>query len=284
MSVSSAKNPVFVYLFRQRYNAQKKALNNPLVTLDEVANAISAINNQEDRKLSTKNPANFIKDYLRSKSRNANWPVEIRNAGYTATQATGDGNCFRFVPMCGSEPFPDDFTADGAETRFTVQTLSLPVATREILRRDEQSLAQIAVKLHILEHFLSEGPRDARVDIVELVHLQNNVKLRTAEIDALYQVTAMIENDQKIGLLTVEVKIGDPIIREQIEAQVRSALGDAKFDFCIPALLTREKAGEVLAIRFKPIFRNEIPAGDDPLLLTVAYSAIYEFSPSLPRI
>ncbi|WGM32575.1 hypothetical protein [Brevundimonas sp. NIBR11] len=281
----SQKNYVLEALFNDRYDDATDVLDRPLITLEEVANSIRALAADGTITLSPNNPANFIKDYLRSPQRNALWPMRIRSAGYTARQTTGVGQCFQFVRLAeGEEPFPDDFLPDGSEPTFLIQTLSLPLTTREIVRVDEQSVAQIVVKLHVLEHFLASSPKAVGWGLREVTHLQNNVKLRSAEIDALYQ--AVIKSNDAIhhGAVAVEVKIGDPIIAEQIEKQALAALDDPAFEFCIPVILKRFKKGELIAIHLDPVRRSDIDGEGRVALSGIAFAAKYVFSPELPKI
>lgn len=281
----SEKNYVFERLFVERFDAQARIVQRPMVTLDEVSDAIRALVREGKVKLSDRNPANFIKDYLRSAKRNDNWPASICDAGYTARQRTGIGQCFEFVPLAPGElPFPDDFLPTGEEPTFTAQTLSLPVTTREIVRVDEQSVAQIAVKLHVLEHFLASSPKATGWGVREITHLQNNVKLSSSEIDSLYQVVAHTERGTEIGAVAVEVKIGDPIIAEQIEKQALAILQDQSFAFCIPAILKRFRKGELIAIHLDPVRREDVQADGTLSLGAIAYSARYVFAPPLPKI
>ncbi|RZI98662.1 MAG: hypothetical protein EON90_12540 [Brevundimonas sp.] len=281
----SEKIHVFQALFDARYDAVAKRIANPLVTLDEVADAIRELVRTEVIKLSDRNPANFIKDYLRSSQRNAIWPPSIRDAGYTARQRTGVGQCFEFVPIPdGQEPFPDDFLPTGNEPTFTLQTLSLPETTREIVRVDEQSLAQIAVKLHLLEHFLASSPNALGNGLREITHLQNNVKLRSSEIDALYKAVAHLDHASKTGAIAVEVKIGEPIIAEQIEKQALAILADRAFEFCIPVIVKRVRRGEIVLMQLAPVGRQDIDVDGGIDIGGVVYGARYVFAPELPKL
>lgn len=281
----SEKNHVFEVLFEERYDEKSGVLSRPLVTLDDVAEAIRLLVSQGKIKLSSINPANFIKDYLRPESRNKNWPAKIRSAGFTAKQRTGDGQCFEFVTLApGEDPFPDDFRLSGDEETYTIETLSLPLTTREIVRKDEQSVAQIAVKLHIVEHFMASSLKAVGWGLLEVTHLQNNVKLRRTEIDALYKAVVKVNGKEQIGAIAVEVKITDAIISEQIEKQALAVLSDGAFEFCIPMILKRKNKGELIAIHLEMV-REESKNLDGSLNLgAIAHSAKYKFSPSLPKI
>ncbi|MCA8905801.1 MAG: hypothetical protein KDA43_13480 [Hyphomonas sp.] len=281
----SEKNLVFEKLFRDRWNAAEGILERPLVELDEVSEAIRSLNQQDLISLSDRNPANFIKDYLRSARRNENWPESIRNAGYTARQRTGDGQCFEFVTLVpGEEPFPDDFMPTGAEIDHVAQTLSLPIATREILRVDEQSLAQIAVKLFLVEQLFATSQTAVGWGLQEIEHLQNNVKLRSTEIDAIYQATIAGEEGLETGAIAVEVKIGDPIISEQIEKQVQAILSDQSFAFCIPTILKRFSKGEIIAMHLGVVRRSDLTESGEVVLGDRVHSLRFRFQPELPKI
>ena len=281
----SEKPAVFLKLFKARYDPAAKTLRDPLVSLREVKSALGTMAAAGETKLSDANAANFIKDYLRSSTRSANWPPEILAAGYTAKQRTGEGQCFEFVALApGEDPFPDDFLPTGDEPTFIAQTLSLPVTTRDIVRKDEQSVAQIAVKLHVLEHFLASSPKANGWGVREITHLQNNVKLSSSEIDSLYQVVAHTDRGTEIGAVAVEVKIGDPIIAEQIEKQALAILQDESFAFCIPAILKRFKKGELIAMHLDPVRREDVQTDGTLHLGAIAYSARYVFAPPLPKI
>ena len=281
----SDKVHVFEALFQERYDRETKAIIRPLVSLDDVAASIRYLSEQGTVSLSAKNPANFMKDYLRSARRNELWPSVILEAGFTARQRTTDGQCFEFVPLArpGEEPFPDEFLPDGTEPVFVMQTLSLPVATREIVRVDEQSVAQISVKLNILEHLLAASPDAVKFGVIQITHLQNNVKLRDSEIDALYQIVVSRDGKIQTGALAVEVKLGDPIISEQIEDQAWAILRDPSFDFCIPAIVRRMRKGELIAMHLSPLMREEVDE-KGKIVLRKAFTARYVFEPPLPKL
>lgn len=283
---ASEKVHVFVAIFNSRFNPKTGTLSKSMVMLDEVADVIRRLVSSGKVKLSDRNPANFIKDYLRSNARNASWPEIIRQAGYTARQRTGEGQCFEFVVLTpGDEPFPDDFQLKGTEPEFTLQTLSLPTSTRAIVRADEQSVAQIAVKLHLLEHFLAASPAAREWGLQGITHLQNNVKLRATEIDALYQAELGMGHDRKIGAITVEVKSGNPIIGEQIANQARAVLaGNRAFAFCVPAILKRFNRGTLAAMHLPIVWRDSVSDGDEIALGDVAFSARYILTPPISNI
>jgi hypothetical protein len=281
----SEKVHVFEALFHERYDPVSRQVSRPVVMLDDVAEAIRSLKAKGVTSLSDRNPANFMKDYLRSESRNKSWPGVIRSAGFTARQRTSIGQCFEFVALAqGEEPFPDDFELPNDVQEFTLQTLSLPITTREVVRADEQSLAQIAVKLNLVEHFLASSPAARGWGVRAVTHLQNSVKLRGGEVDALYQAEIMRDKALHLGVATVEVKIGDPVIREQLASQVQAVFGDPAWSFCIPIVLKRFRRGEIAAMHLPLVRREDLDTNGAVTLGTIQYAAKYVFEPPLPKL
>ena len=67
--------------------------------------------------------------------------------------------------------------------RVKIETISMPLATRRLGRKDEPWLIQVLVKLRIIEtHMALFSNRK----IIQLDHLQMNMKLSKTEIDALF--------------------------------------------------------------------------------------------------
>jgi hypothetical protein len=178
--------------------------------------------------LSKRNLANFFKDFIRVKSSaNRRWPKSVWDRGFTATQATGSGLCFRFVAASKGmrEPFPNVLVPSDELLRnpHKIQSVSLPTASRRLGRADETWLAQIAVRLRLIEtHFaIFSGRR-----IVQIDHLQMGLKLGRAEIDALF---LMQEGDPLSGETTEEILVyceakgmKDDILEDQILNGVRA--------------------------------------------------------------
>lgn len=93
----SRKTAIIEELFSRRWRGDSASLSDPQVSLSQVAEAIERHNAENpESTLSTKNPANFFKDFIRNKrSANANWPESVFSRGYTARQVTSHGLCFR---------------------------------------------------------------------------------------------------------------------------------------------------------------------------------------------
>jgi len=156
----SKKTPIIEEIFNSRWDSISKTLSDPLVTLIQVEDAIRNYNekNQSDT-LSTRNPANFLKDFIRKKaSANRNWPSSVFERGYTARQVTGGNMCFEFVPIDPgqTEPFPERIIHPSpVAKKHQIQSASMSLASRRLGRKDEAWLIQVLVKLNVIETHLA---------------------------------------------------------------------------------------------------------------------------------
>ena len=210
------KPSVVEHLFSARYDPVTKTIGNPIVNSDDLVAAIEHCNKVFGKSLSTKNPANFLKDYLRSPKRNESWPASLVAAGFTARQKYRKKRVFAFVPFVGTEPFPDPFVLGKDATEHIVEAISLPSDARALGRTDEAWLIQVCVHQRVLQtHFgLYSG-----LDVVDMFHLQNSVKA-TPEIDAIFLMTYRVAGKILKALVTLEAKRNEPILADQIRAQV----------------------------------------------------------------
>src|SRR5439155_23964602 len=82
----------------------------------------------------------------------------------------------------------------------------IPLASRRLGRSDEPWLIQVCVRLRVVEtHISLFSPLAERVVMVD--HLQNSVKLRRSEIDAIFLVTEEVDGEQRELIATCEVKV-----------------------------------------------------------------------------
>jgi len=207
----SKKTFVIASIFDQRWDPQKGVLSKTEVTLTEVEEAIIKHNKQHpDSTLSSRNPANFFKDFIRNKRRaNENWPRSVIERGYTARQITGRNMCFEFIPLTQGqgEPFPIKIISPSQATpRHEIQSASMSLASRRLGRQDESWLIQVLVKLNVIETHLAVSSAG---NIVHVDILQTNLKQSRTEIDALFLAIEEIDNSdepfQEI-LVTCEAK------------------------------------------------------------------------------
>jgi hypothetical protein len=286
----SRKTQVIEALFEERWQGPGTPLGESIVTLVQVSAAIRAYNRKNRTSpLSTRNPANFFKDFIRKrKSANDNWPQTVFKRGYTARQITGEGQCFTFVPIepGQTEPFP------GAGVRLNpkapthrIQSTSMPLASRRLGRRDEAWLVQVIARLHIVEtHLALHYPKP----ILQIDLLQTNVKLAKAEIDALYlglEQGAPGEVDEpREVLITCEAKgRGDDILPDQILAQVKAAFRMKGMDQgrVLPMAVKAVAPSRVQVVQFAPVSRADAPQME---ALEIASEAIYELVPPVPGV
>lgn len=286
----SQKTAIIEDLFGQRWNPTAQVLTNSMVMLADVGNAIRAYNSRHPQsRISDRNPANFFKDFIRSSSSaNTNWPRAIFAMGYTARQRTGRGRCFEFTPVpIGQEvPFPSAVPPlPGDAPPHRVESVSLPLASRRLGRDDEAWLIQVLVRLRVFEtHLALYSPR--RSNIRQVDHLQMSVKLRDAEIDAIFLV---LEHDPSgtitQTLVTCEAKQGrDDILEDQMLAQLEAvaAIADFQPDLVVPLAAKSVGRSTVHLVEFVAVSPTAIREGLTSL--TIASHQAYTFEPAVPGI
>lgn len=132
------------------------------------------------------NQANFLKDIIRSPNANQIWPDRLKSLGVTARQCYGQKRVFQFLPYRAgqTEPFPDEFPVDTNTATHDLQSVSMPFAARQLGRKDESWLTQIAVNSRLVESQLSIYSPD-RERLRDVTHLQMSIKTQP-EIDAAF--------------------------------------------------------------------------------------------------
>lgn len=253
MAKESEKPPVFQYLFDRRYDWDRGIFTPLTVTQDEIQDAIVQLRSDEGVTLSTGNPANFLKDFLRSNNRNAQWPHSIAEVQYTARQSYSEGRVFDFVPYPPGQtvPFPDEFALPVEPVLHPIETVSLPSVARAIGRADDPWLMQICVQQRVLHtHFAVHS----ELDVVDFYHLQSSLK-GTPAIDALFLMTFRVGEKLQKALVTFEAKRKDPILPDQIKSQVAAMAKRCKreaglrdVDFIVPVAANTTKVGSTPVI------------------------------------
>ncbi len=285
----SRKQDVIRELWREHWDAVRGVLVDPVVTIDEVRRAIERYNRTAPtgRDLSPSNPANFVKDLVRNNaSFNLNWPQEIREEGYAARQRTGPhptsgrSTSFEFIPVADLS-FVALPTQDVPE--YDVQTVSLPLASRRLGRDDEPWLAQVLVRLHVIETYLALHSSRTRL-VRQVDHLQMSVKLRRVEIDALYlAVESNNGNDYEV-LVTCEAKgRRDDILISQVIAQVKAAfnLPGVIQDLVLPLAVKVLGTSRLHLVEFGVVERTN---ASDLRSLSVLNEAIYRLLPPVEGV
>jgi hypothetical protein len=104
--------------------------------------------------------ANFWKDITRTDP-NRIWPARVLSAGYTGIDGIGQGPqaSFRFVPLPPGQEvaFPPALTPSqlAQASPIMLESVSMPLATKALGRDDENWLAQVSVRLRVIESHLA---------------------------------------------------------------------------------------------------------------------------------
>ena len=277
----SEKPIIIEYLFAKYWDSNTSTLRKSVMTLEDVSDAIRDCNATQGTSLSDRNPANFMKDFMRGNSASRNWPKALAALNYTAVQRTGTGDAFEFIQFGPeqTEPFPDSFKMPDDAPRFQVQSLSLPLVTKRLGRLDESWLIQTAVNLRIVESHFAIG---SSVPMLELSHLQMNVKLRQTEIDALFLGVMQGAESEEQVIVTCEAKhYKDPFIPQQIINQVQAAFGETHVSTVIPLGMKAVRNVGFYVTEFEAVRREE---ANDLVELVLASHAIYELRPTVKGI
>lgn len=293
----SEKPIVFEYLFNQRIDQETGKFIPTTVTQDELQEAINNLAGEMGLNLKPGNPANFLKDYLRSWSRNSMWPTALRDARFTARQVYGESRVFDFVPYAPgqTEPFPDEFPLPSDAPMHELEAISLPSAARALGRDGESWLIQVIVQQRVLQtHFALFSTLKA----IDLFHLQNGMK-GTPEIDAVFLLSFLHEGEVAKALVTLEAKNDDPILPDQIKAQVaymakqcttRPALDGINYVLPIAAATRHSVHPRVIQLHeMVPVSVIDGAAAQDAkapheLPLQIVRSVGYTFKPSIAGI
>lgn len=288
---SNRKSAIIEDIFVRRWNPETRSISNSLVTLQELSVAIQSYNiAHPQRPLSDRNPANFFKDFIRNKRRaNNNWPGRVFEAGFTGRQITGEGRSFQFVPLAEgqTEPFPlNAVPGPTVETpRVKIETISLPLASRRLGRKDEPWLIQVIVRLRIIEtHLAMFSSRK----IIQLDHLQMNIKLSRSEIDALFLAVEELDGEKhREVLVTCEAKgRNDDILENQVLEQVRAAF---RFQLAsevdalgvLPIAIKAFAPSQIYVVEFESLSQEQ---AESAVSLNIASTAVYELNPPIPGI
>lgn len=222
-----------------------------------------------------------MKDIIRGQGASGMWPIRLHNLRIGGRQVTGDGNVFEFVPYeeGQTEPFPRLFGPHAGVREHSIQSVSMPLATKALGRDDETYLIQVAIKLALVEtHFALHSP----LEIVEINHLQIGIKLRLCEVDSLYAATYC---DPDLGLqqlvITVEgKKRNQRILDGQIVRQVKAAFQETPVNLVVPIAMVASTGGIYIA-EFTAVHRDEVPTLDT---LKLASEVLYRLQPPVKGI
>lgn len=312
----SQKKRVIRSLFALRLRVKREPL--PwIVSLEEVQSAIERANARWRKSgvgtLSTRNPANFLKDIVRrEQAYRATWPWSALARGYIGIQVKGakaeigapkrKSPCFEFIHVDSANPIGELYQQvplyqrpdpTGEVPVFNIQTLELPPEVRRLKRKDESFLLQLIVRLRVIETHLSMVSRKG---LESLTHLQMGLKLRGAEIDGLF-LGELRPKNKKMRLSTkrrilvaLEAKgESDDILKGQIKDQVvalfRLDVFKDEVDFVAPMAVKLVRPNCIYVAEFRLVARPGI-ASRRPALgtLRLASEAFYEFVPPIGNL
>ena len=276
--MASDKTEVILNLFDKHWDPVGQRLTKTLMTLEDVAEAIRDCNRKDGKRRSDRNPANFLKDVVRSRNASAIWPEKIAALGFTGEQRTGAGDSFEFVPFAPgqTESFPDLYRPTAQTLHIDLQSVSMSLVAKELGRSDEAWLVQTAVNLRVIEQHMATV---SALDVQEVTHLQMTVKLRATEIDAIY--LADIPGISK-ALITCEAKNGsERILVGQIISQVKAAFETTNASLVVPMAIRSVKGIGIHVIEFLPVLRDE---AETFVALKFATDALYRLIPPVNGI
>lgn len=250
LTVQSKKPEVIDILFDQLIGTHAWPSTQPLVV--DSTMLVEAIRERNARHpgekgLSTNNPANFLKDFIRKPTCNGNWPRRLVDKKITARQVYGSGQVFEFVPFADGDlvPFPDRFDPTPDLSAFPFEALTIPLEARKLGRNDEPWLIQIAVSQRLIATHLAIAAARSGLAIETLAHLQVSVKTQP-EIDATFVAVISSTMGERIrAYVTVEAKqFGERILEHQIREQIRIAFkltaalsGEDSIDAVLPIVV-----------------------------------------------
>ncbi len=284
----SYKPEIILRLFQKRWNPAARQLSNPVVTHSEIREEYMEYQKRRGAQPKSTNPPAFMKDFLRKRHRaNATWPPEIFAAGYTARQLTGEGRNFEFIAVLPgqTEPFPGTAPLPPPEMiPHQISSISLPLASRRLGRPDEPWLVQVSVRLHLIETYFALFS-SRKTTIQQMDHLQNALKLRRTEIDALFLATEQIgpEKFQEFIVPCEAKRAGEDIIPEQILQQVKAAfkLRNVAQNCAVPIALKSVSRSRIQVVEFSEVKRGD---ADQLESLTMVGQAVFDLVPEVPGI
>lgn len=266
--MSSKKTPVIENLFFERFDKKTETLPDEVVTLKQVSRAIRKWGSS----LSDRNPANFMKDIVRSPNRNQVFPESVVKEGWTARQDPGKGRCFRFVrlPPEQSTAFltTDPDTALMAHPH-PVQSLSLPPLSRTFGRPHETWLTHVVTNLGVVHtHFALNSP----LELLGLELIQSNVAIGEAEVDAIY--LGMLSSEESF-LVSCEMKGPREVLDEdQIERGAGRVMATSGGTPVVPMGVKALSGGLVWIVEFDMRFPP----------LTKVSEGVYRLHPPVPGV
>jgi hypothetical protein len=282
------KTEIILHLFKKRWNRETRELRDPVVYSNEIRQEHADYRRRRNQDVEVTNVPAFMKDLLRKRSRaNTNWPREVFEAGYTARQVTGRGRVFEFIPVQQgqTEPFPSTAPTPPPDAiPHRISSVSLPLASRRLGRTDEPWLVQVSVRLHLVETYFALFSKRCSA-IRQVDHLQNALKLRRTEIDALFLgIEELPDGTLDEFIITCEAKrVGEDIIAEQVLQQVRAvfSLSNITQKLAVPLALKSIGPSLIHIVEYDAVSREDAESIE---ALAIVDQALFELVPPVPGI
>ena len=143
---------------------------------------------------------------------------------------------------------------------------------------------QVSVRLHVVETYFALFS-ERRATIRQIDHLQNGLKLRRTEIDALF--LGIEETSPGIFqefMIACEAKhVGEDVISEQVLQQVKAVftLSNVTQPFVVPIALKSIGPSRILVVEYEAVQRED---AEELETLSLVNQAIFELTPPVPGI
>jgi hypothetical protein len=262
--MGSQKTKVIAALFKEKGLGEVKS--------DDI---VAAINADSECTLSTKNPANFLKDLIRSHSANDNWPEILKQLRVTAEQLYGGERvfCFRLYEPDQSEPFPNGVFDHARADRQIVTSLAIPKLRRQYPSKDENWVAGIVENLGLVSIQLAVQSPDTGITDLALVQVGKKTQ---PEIDMLY----VADYDGSHHAVTCEIKQeNERILEGQICGQVEQAFKlSPNFIAVKPMAIQVTADGNIYIVEFETILRAAKTE------LHIVSENVYVLNPPVPAL
>jgi hypothetical protein len=175
-----------------------------------------------------------------------------------------------------------------------LQSLTLPLASKALGRRDESWLVQVTVCLSVLEHHFATR---SKLSVKEFVHLQTGVKLGNSEVDSLFRAIVEDREGNRLHVLvTCEAKQqGERILDHQVVDQIVAAHKSVKksvpeeeleVSFIVPvAIKAIPPDGDLYVVEFEPWSPADAEEEEAVIKdLKPASEGLYRLCPPVPGI
>ena len=191
----------------------------------------------------------------------------------------------RFSSILGLE-YPPPMTAmpgpKPTTPRHRVESVSLPLASRKLGRRDESWLVQVVVRLRVIEtHLTLFSVRN----VVQLECLQMNLKPPLWRIDALFLAVEEVGpgETREMMVCCASKGVDDYVLVDQVVRQVQCVfqMAGVTQNQVLPIAVQALRPSQIHVVEFEVIERTAVTS---LAALPIVSEAIYEFVPPIAGI